>query len=34
MLGARSAETGAYLGVREDFEHRATTQMATAVALQ
>jgi hypothetical protein len=34
MLGARSGETGAYLGVREDFEHRATTQMTIAVAFQ
>ena len=28
------AETGAYLGVREDFEHPATMQMAAAVAFQ
>lgn len=32
MQGARRAGTGAYLGVREDSEHRATTQMATTVA--
>ncbi len=33
MQGARSAETGMYMEVHEDFEHRATPQTSPAVVL-
>ncbi len=31
MQGARRAETGMYTAVHEDFKHRATLQMTSAV---